>query len=359
MKRILFVLVCAIACLILLPLCLDSVSSSVLFPTESSTKKSSTTKITDTSQSTSVNDSFSLLFPTVPPEKNECAVTISIYNAKTNETELILLEDYIVGVMLCEMPASFDIQAIKACAVAARTYTLYRIINGSDQKHLAASVCTDWSHCQGYISYEEACEKWSYELVEKIYPKIKSAVYDTAGIIITSKGAICDAVYHASSSGYTESARNLWGYDIPYLKSVATPENEQNTDNFKREFSFSAEKFKDILKADSFSGIFSSDSEKWLGKTEYNACGRVAYVEISGIKMSGASLRRAFGLSSTVFSVRYENGNIVFSCQGFGHGAGLSQCGANVLAKNGWGYADILCHYYTGVSFGYVSDFMQ
>lgn len=249
--------------------------------------------------------------------------------------EEMVLEEYLTGVVLAEMPADFHSEALKAQAVVARTYTMRRMESG---KHTVAAVCMESACCQGYRS-EAAylAEGGSEEAVEKV----RQAVADTAGQVLTYEGELIDATYFSSSGGWTEAAVEVWGTDVPYLQSVESPGEE--TVYAADEQSFSAEEFARLLELPN-----SGDPEDWFGDVTYTDGGGVDTMRIQGEAFEGTQLRRLLGLRSTVFEVEVEDGEITVTTHGFGHRVGMSQYGAEAMAREGSTYGQILTHYYTG-----------
>lgn len=247
--------------------------------------------------------------------------------------EAMELEAYVSRVVLGEMPASFDEEALKAQAVAARTYTLRTVERGD--RH-AGAVCTDYACCQEYRDPESYLENGgSQESIDRVF----SAVAQTAGQVLYHEGELICATYFASAGGQTEDAQAVWGESYPYLKSVPSPEKSKYDDDY---VFFSIEEFCELLE-DEPEGA----PEDWFGTVTYTVGGGVASMDIGGVQYPGVEIRRRFGLRSTIFTVEAGEDGVVFRTQGFGHRVGLSQYGADALAKEGLSYQQILSHYYT------------
>lgn len=280
-------------------------------------------------------------------------IIISVFDYKTGETYSINLEDYLAGVVFSEMPASFEFEALKAQAVAARSFCVYKILYSHDEErayHNGADICNDYRHCKDYMSREAAVEK--YGEIAKFWEKIKSAVFETAGEIITYDFEPAIAVFHAMSGNETESAENVWGNDVPYLISVQSEEinNTDNIKNYKTESKFTTDEFKSILINGGYNADFSINYTQWLENIEINSSGRVDYALICGEKIPGVHLRELFSLRSTDFTIELtQSGEFIFTVKGYGHGVGMSQYGANLMALNGKNYIEILKWYYTGI----------
>lgn len=259
--------------------------------------------------------------------------------------ELITLspEEYLCGVLAAEMPASFPAEALKAQAVAARTYA--RSAAGA-HKHGAAAVCADPACCQAWLSEEARRARWGADF-ETNEARIRAAVEATAGQILCYAGEPVFAAYHSSSAGATEDCGAVWNAR-PYLVSVPSPETAADVPNYVSELRCWPTDFRDTLLSLRPEADFSGPMSGWIGALTPDASGRVAEATLGGVSFTGVELRRLFSLRSTAFTLRYEGGLFVFTVTGFGHGVGMSQYGAKVLAEQGEDYAEILAHYYPG-----------
>ncbi len=285
---------------------------------------------------------------TEPPEA-DAPSELSVYIAEEDKTVMMDLEDYIVCVLAAEMPYTFHTEALKAQAVAARSYCLHKLINGNAHEN-GADVCTDYAHCAAYVSEGELVNKYGKTVTERILTKIKNAVKETKGQIITWKGEVALAVFHSSSYKKTESSKNIWGGDVPYLVSVSTPEEDRISSvtltNAQISKLFSSQS---VIKLDSASvkdGLHSVINES----------GRHDYLCFNGMAVKAKLLRSDYGFRSLNFEYEKTVDGFVFTVHGHGHGVGMSQYGANEMAKNGSLYDEILKHYYTGVDIQSVSD---
>ncbi len=273
-------------------------------------------------------------------------VTMYVHSSGVKQT--MDFEDYICGVVMAEVPSSYDSEALKAMAVAIRSYTLRRIVNADkDISHFSADVCDDYTHCQAFLSYGQADEKYGEFLAEEAYEKIKKAVHDTKGEVLYYKNTIADAVYHSSSHKSTENAKNVWGFDIPYLVSVQTDEECQETF-----LQYDAEEFSKILTEAGVDCNFDGDVSKWIVGVNKNDSLRCDSVNICNTVITGRRMREIFGLKSTNFELTYADGFFTFSVMGYGHGVGMSQQGCNSMAHDGYDYREILAHYYVGTELG-------
>lgn len=256
------------------------------------------------------------------------------------------LNEYLWGVVAAEMPASFGEEALKAQAVAARTYSLHKA--GHAQNHPDADLCTDYACCQAWISRDKARENWGGN-ADAYTEKITKAVAETNNEVILYQGALISALFHSSSSSATQDAIEVWGNSVPYLQSVQSPEGEE-VPNFHSELVLTPEEFSAAFLAKYPDAVLTGDAGAWIGDTVYTEGGSVHSIVIGGISVSGAEARKIFSLRSAAFTVRATAEAITFQVTGFGHGVGMSQYGANAMANDGKTYTDILRHYYTGVT---------
>lgn len=272
--------------------------------------------------------------------------TISLLHKKTGEVEQVKLDEYLCNVVSAEMPATFEQEALKAQAIVARTYTIYKILN---KKHDNADICDDSTCCQAWISKDDRLAKWEENQRESNWQKICSAVNETSGKIITYENKPIDAFFHSNSGGITEVPVNVWGgTGYPYLQSVETS-GENTYTQYASEVRLSQEELINKLKekySDISIDFTNSDDIKIL---EYTESTRVKTVKFGNHEISGVEARTLFGLKSTNFEISRDGNNIKFSVKGYGHGVGMSQTGADSMAKNGSRAEEIIKHFYTGV----------
>lgn len=265
----------------------------------------------------------------VPPEEPLPETVRLLQNGEVTE---LPLEQYLVGVVAAEMPADFEPEALKAQAVAARTYTLYC---QDSKRHADADVCADYRCCQAWRDGAEAD------------PRVRRAVEETAGEYLRFDGQAAFTAFHSSSAGFTEDCAAIWG-GAPYLVSVSSPENADSVPNYVTHAERSPLDFRDTLLSVSPDADFTGAPETWIGKITRDASGRVSEAVLGGAVFTGVKLRELFSLRSTAFGLAYEDGVFRFTVVGFGHGVGMSQYGANVMAAQGADYRAILAHYYPG-----------
>ena len=274
---------------------------------------------------------------------NDTEGKISVYFCEKDEVNYLDIEEYIVNVVAAEMPAVFSDEALKAQAVAARTYAK-RKINTSAETHKGADLCTDFAHCQAYIDNESLKKNWGDEYESNI-EKIKKAVEDTSGEFLSYNGECAMTAFHACSDGTTERASDVWGGEVPYLVCVESPGDLEKRD-YMSSVSVTNEEFKKKLKEET--GTAPDNNAAPIGAISLTEGGNVETAEFFGIKIKGTDVRKLFGLKSSSFTVEYTGDAMVFNVCGSGHGVGMSQYGAEAMGKRGKSYAEILAHYYPG-----------
>ena len=277
------------------------------------------------------------LRPSETPKTDAETVITVLTDGEVRETTMA---DYLPGVVAAEMPASFEPEALKAQAVAARTYILDRAAHPVEA-HRDAAVCGDPGCCCAYASEEALRENWGRDY-RKNLRRIRNAVRETDGQRLTYEGEPIRAVFHSSSAGQTEASAALWGA-VPYLVSVSSPETAQTVPGFETTVTVSAAEAAQALEVE-----LSENPAQWLGEITRDESGRVEAITIGGKTLSGAEARGLFSLRSTNFTAEAADGNLVFHVIGSGHGVGMSQYGANVMAQQGAAYQEILAHYYPG-----------
>lgn len=287
---------------------------------------------------------------------------IKVYFKDEDITREMLLEEYIAGVIIGEMRLSFGIEAIKAQAVASRTYTLHKILNGGaeDARHKdGAVICNDYTHCQAWRDINTIFTSYPEKQANEYYNKVMEAVQDTKGQVMSYNGEIVKAYYFSNGGGYTESIEDVWDSDaVDYLQSVPSV-GDITSDSYCTVETFTPEEFTEKLKA--FKPeieIEAEDVYESIENCEKSESGRVKNITIGGVTFKGTELRTCLGLRSTNFIFRQTDyGEIIVVVFGSGHGVGMSQWGAGVMAASGSLYDEILLHYYQGVSIVDCSEF--
>lgn len=290
-----------------------------------------------------------------PPAQTETAtqpatqpLTRAIYIPVLMEDGIVCimeLESYVLGVVLAEMPASFEMEALKAQAVVARTYGLRRLRLGD--RHPSSAICTDPACCQAYISQQAYLQDRGYR---QDIAKIAQAVRETEGQVLTYQGQLAEATYFSCSGGRTEDAHAVWGESIEYLQAVDSP-GEEDAEHYLGSVHFTPEEFCTALNRQ-----LEGSPESWLGEVSHTPGGGVDMQFIGGIAYPGIQLRQLLGLNSTAFTMTADGGGITVTTKGKGHRVGMSQYGADAMAVSGSGYQQILAHYYLGTKIDKMAD---
>lgn len=265
-----------------------------------------------------------------------------------DEVREMTLGDYLWGVVAAEMPASFEQEALNAQACAARTYTVYKLLHPTAAHE--ADLCDNTGCCQAWMSREERMAAWG-ERRDSLAEKITLAVESTDGWAVCYGNAPLQAVFHAASGEVTRSAEAAWGTDVPYLQSVNSPEGEE-VPNYYSVVNVSAADFAAALPECHLSG----DCAGWIGEINYDSSGLSESVVIGDAEVKTTRLRSLFSLRSSNLSVEAGGDTITFHVTGYGHGVGMSQYGANALAKQGYTWQEILTWYYSGASVEKLAD---
>ena len=264
-------------------------------------------------------------------EKKKEEVKLAIKDSETGEINNIDLEEYVIGVIAGEMPASFNMEALKAQAVAARTYAVYKMNNASANYDLVTDITN-----KVYITKEQMKENWQ-DNYEYYYKKIKNAVDSTKDLIMTYNGNVICSFYFSSSNGSTEEAKTVFGENKEYLKSVSSPEQSNITKVT-------------LTKQEFCSKLSLSCNEITINSIEKTQSGRIDTIIINNKSFKGTEVRTKLGLKSTDFEISILSSNIEITTKGYGHGVGMSQYGANTLANEGKTYEEILKHYYQNIN---------
>ena len=263
---------------------------------------------------------------------------IRVKRVDTGNIDSIGLEEYIVGVLAGEMPIYFELEALKAQAVAARSYALKRMeYNKNNEYDVVDSIMN-----QVYLDRNYLKEAWGSSYTSNINKLIR-AVNETSGEYLDYNGGIADALFFSTSNGYTENSDVVFSFDVPYLKSVDSKWDESVSSVFHSSITISVSDFLQKMKISNSDKVVFSDIVK-------SDTGRVISININGANFKGMDVYNNLGLKSLDFSLEQVGSNIVINTSGYGHGVGMSQYGALGMAKNGYNYRDILLHYYTGVS---------
>lgn len=307
----------------------------------------------------SPSEEADILTPLTPSEST--STDKASYDAPTDEKTTVLLErsdgsiesltmeDYLFGVVAAEMPASFQLEALKAQTVAARTYTVSRQASGS--VHENGAVCDDSSCCQAYVDKSDLMTQWG-ENYDFYSDKIQTAVAETDGLLVLYEGEPIEALFFAAAAGRTVDAADVWGNEVAYLVGVNSPEGSDEVPDYYSQVTLSKSEVQAAILATYPGADLSGDYTIWLSSPTYTTSGSVATLQVGGLSLTGSQVRNLFSLRSATFSYHWEGTNLIFSVTGYGHGVGMSQYGANALAAEGWGFQEILEWYYTGAEVG-------
>ena len=260
-----------------------------------------------------------------------------------DQTVTLSVSDYLRGVLAAEMPVSFEQEALRAQAVAARSYLQRSIETG---RHENADICSSPDCCQAYMSDDELRESWgkSFDTYAEL---INSAVSGTDGEYLSYDGEVAFCAFHSSSPGATEASASVWN-EVPYLVSVSSPESSDDVPGYVSTLTLTDIDFRDTILYARPDANMTGDADTWIKTPKYNNSGRVESVRIGGEEFSGVELRALFSLRSAAFEISHNDGCFTFTVTGYGHGVGMSQYGANVMAKQGCDHTEILSHYYPG-----------
>ena len=286
-----------------------------------------------------------------PPASFDTGQKIRLYEYQSGQLLELDLEEYLVGVVAGEMPASFDLEALKAQAVAARTYAVNKLINGASPAlaEIApeADITNDTSINQTWLKEEERRKNWGNNFAE-YEAKIRRAVEETRGAVLLYEGEIIDPLYHASCGGErTEDSFSVWGGEMPYLQSVACSGHEDPYS--AKTMVLSLEEVDRRLGTELAALPVSAGTKAALCQvTSRSSSGRVLTAYLSGKEFSGVELRSKLGLPSANFRTSLTDQGLEITSKGFGHGVGMCQYGADDYARQGLNYRQILLHYYTG-----------
>ena len=257
----------------------------------------------------------------------------------------LTMADWLPLAVAGEMPADFAPEALKAQAVALRSYALYYRA-ARKAVHPEADVCVSSGCCAACAAEDELRALWGMRYEEN-RKKIAAAVAATDGQYLVWEGESALTVFHSSSLGHTEDGASL-GVSAPYLVSVATPETEETVRRLVTTVELTPLELRRGVEGLCPGATFPEDPAQWLGETVRTPAGRVEQLRIGSERVSGTAIRTLFALRSTDFDLSYSGGVFVFTVRGFGHGLGMSQYGADALARAGGDYREILAHYYPG-----------
>ena len=290
--------------------------------------------------------------PVTPSAPTLSSTDVKVFFKEEDVVKTVNIEEYLHGVIAAEMPAHFPLEALKAQAVASRSYVLDKMVSGGNKipSHKGADVCTDSAHCKTWISKEDRFKNWSKEDQEKNWNKISAAVSETAGEYMTFDGEPITAVFYAISSGTTERAEDVWGSDVPYLQN-SDSSLDTNAPGYRSEKIYTKNEFLNKITAEFPDIELGNNPSHWYCDEVRSSGGAVLSCRIGNKKLKGTEVRKIFSLRSHNYTLIYKDGKFIFDVVGYGHGVGMSQWGAKFYADEGKNYRDILRIYYTGISF--------
>lgn len=272
-------------------------------------------------------------------------VPVAVKRSTTGEIERVDMETYVTSVVASEMPANFEIEALKAQAIAARTYMVNHLLHHKDEEEV---IITDTTEHQVYKNETELQALWGSDYQWKI-DKIQNAVAATKGEVITYEEEPITPTFFSMSNGYTEDAENYWGDDLPYLKSVESKWEEDNPE-------FTEQKIISIAEVGQTLGVAISPDNQAAIEVERTDTNRVKQVILNDTSFTGKEMREKLGLRSNDFSIKQKNDHFIFTTKGYGHGVGMSQYGANGMAEEGKSYEDIIYYYYKDVQISPIKE---
>ncbi|MCA1032081.1 stage II sporulation protein D [Bacillus timonensis] len=279
------------------------------------------------------------------------SIEIAVYRSTSKKIESTQLEEYIIGVVASEMPAEFELEALKAQALSARTYIVKQLLSETNVSIPEGADVTDTIMHQVYKNREDLKRIWGKDYDWKIQ-KITEAVHATQGQILTYDGVPITASFFSTSNGYTENSEAYWTNPFPYLKTVESPWDEKSP-KFHDQKTFTVAEFEQKL------GVKLGKSNT-IGTVVSRTPGkRVDTVDINGVKLKGREVREKLDLKSTDFNWERKGDYIVITTKGYGHGVGMSQYGANGMAQEGKTYQEIVSHYYKGVKVSAADTFLN
>lgn len=322
-------------------------------PSESDTKEETKDKPEETTQSSGKEKASSITAPSASAQSNlkkeGDGGTFKLYDASTKKTIEVSGREFCYGALATEMDTSWQKEALKAQTVA--IYSYYSSLRAEQKNNPDKSLngadfevnCKIW---KVYVPKAELEDKWS-STFEESYSIITQAVDEVFGSILLYEKTPAKAMFHPMSSGSTESHKEIYGDEIPYLTNVASP-FDLNANNFSTQVCYSFDEFKEIAKTTWEDFSCDENPNTVIGKTTHTTCGSVKKIEIGNKAANGEAVKKAFDLRSSNFELLYTQDQFIFTVNGYGDGVGMSQNGANEMAKQGSSYAEILEHYYPG-----------
>lgn len=295
-------------------------------------------------------------------KSNEKEAKVRVYLTKQKKIKELDLEEYVLGVVSGEMPVTFDIEALKSQAVAARTYSAahMKAYGGSPCRNSKGADLCDTVHCQVYKSKEQRLKEWPKDLRKEYWNKLVQAVNDTSGQVLTYNGRlVLEPFYFSTSSGKTENSEDVFSTAVPYLRSVESP-GENVSSKFCSTKSINYESLvNDLNSAFKGANLTVSNVKNNIKILNRSIAGGVTKMKVGKITCKGPQFRKALKLNSANFELKFCSSFVQINCKGYGHDVGMSQWGANVMAKNHKTYEQILTHYYKGTEIKSLSQIKE
>lgn len=291
-----------------------------------------------------------IIFKRIQDYPKKSGIKVTLVSRVEGRVYRFDLEEYLIGVVAAEMPACFEIEALKAQAVAARTIAARRMkrFGGKGCQHFHdADFCDDPAENQAWLGERSLKKRWPGFSYYGNYQKIRRAVKETSSLIMVYNNSPIDAVFHSTCGGATASAKDIWNNEIFYLARVKC-NFDQHSPRYHNTFFFT---WNDLETRFGTSGLLFKDMKIWAATSQ----GRVSNISIGKRMYTGNEFRNKLGLTSTCFSWKSSGSGLTFSVKGYGHGVGMCQYGADGLAKRGWRFHQILKYYYQGISFSKIA----
>lgn len=338
MKNPLLILICSIVIMVTVPIIL----SITVYDDKDEFKINTKGKLTQEDDSEYIENN-------IYEKVNKESPKIKVYNHKKDKVENIDIEEYLYSVVAGEMPSDFEEEALRAQAVAARTFVYYKKEHDSnkDPKHKGADVCTNFNHCQEYLSEKELKKIHGDKWMKESWTKIKKAVDQTRGQILVYDDKAILPMYFSTAAGRTENSEEVFSSKEPYLRSVESP-YDKSSPKYISNYKISKNEFIKHIKKSYNINLSTATLDSNIKIIERTEGGSVEKIKIGDKQLSGRDMRSSFNLNSTNFDISIKDDYIDILVKGYGHGVGMSQWGANGMAHEGYKYDKILKHYYTG-----------